>query len=140
MRNSLGGDVYRISNYRKEPWDEYRGQKKIIIDESRGQIGFSEMLNILDGHPMILGARYHNKILLADEIWVVSNRKFEHQYLREKENHPEDWEAFAARFQNVYRLTKRGGEMELIATPAADQAKKFEAADSPAENDGPQPV
>jgi hypothetical protein len=125
VRQMLGKDHHRVSQYRREPWDQYMGQKKIIIDEFRSQIEFSEMLNILDSHPCELGARYNNKFLAANEIWVISNRNLEDQYPKEKTQFPDDWQAFYARFHNVYRMNARNEPFELIATPAADQTAKF---------------
>jgi len=125
LRKMLGNDVYRVSNYRREPWDQYIGQTKIIIDEFRSQIDFSEMLNILDAHPVILAARYNNKFFAANEIWVVSNRTIEQQYEHERKNFPADWEAFYARFHNVFRMNERNQPFELVATPAANQKAKF---------------
>jgi hypothetical protein len=124
IRQKLRNDVYRVNNYSNQ-FDEYRRQKNIIIDEFRSKIDFSEMLNILDVHPTTLGARYRNKFLAAEEIWVVSNRTLDQQYCDTRnEITVEDRAAFVARFHNVYEMTKRG-QLELVATPAKEQLDQF---------------
>lgn len=64
--------VYRVSDY-QHPFDGYDGQDAILFDEFRGDLPLSAMLNYLDGHPVDLPCRYHNKKALWSRVYIVSN-------------------------------------------------------------------
>jgi hypothetical protein len=54
-------NVYRITD-KKHPFDMYEGQDVIVFEEFRSSFMFDEMLNYLDGYPLILPARYNQKV------------------------------------------------------------------------------
>nr|QNG40965.1 replication-associated protein [Pygoscelis antarcticus] len=110
-RNVVGsyepGEVYRVTDY-KHPFDAYAGEKVLVLDEFRGQIEFSTMLNLLDGHVMELPARYNNRWANYEEVWVVSNHELNKQFAEVRESSAVDWNAFEARFHAVKRMTGTG--------------------------------
>lgn len=110
-RNVVGsyspGEVYRVTDY-KHPFDSYAGEKVLVLDEFRGQIDFSTMLNLLDGHVMELPARYNNRWAAYSEVWVISNHDLFEQFPTVKEASFTDWSAFEARFHAVKKMNKSG--------------------------------
>lgn len=112
MNEKFGASAYRVTNY-SHPFDSYRGEKILILDEFRSSLSIGDTLNTLDGYPVELPARYRNKWLFADEIWMVSNWSFDRQY---KDEPSEDVEAFRRRFTetndvregHIYRMESGG--------------------------------
>ncbi|MCI1217153.1 hypothetical protein [Bifidobacterium crudilactis] len=94
LYEKFGGWAFRATDY-EAPFDSYAGQKTVILDEFRSQLGRSAMLNLLDGYPTQLHGRYLNKWSAAEEVWVVSNWRLENQYENERS---EDRNALFRRF------------------------------------------
>lgn len=99
-------NVYRVTDY-QNPFDSYNGQDVIVFEEFRmgrkPKIAFPQMLNYMDGHPIVLPCRYSNRLLQATRIFLVSNWKLEDQYPWIQEDYPEDWNAFLRRLQHPRR-------------------------------------
>lgn len=95
-----GLDAYRVSNYR-HPFDTYEGEGVLILDEFRGQMDFSDLLNVLDGYPLQLSARYADKPALYDEVWVISNVELDTLYRDIQWDDLESWKALVRRFDAV---------------------------------------
>lgn len=66
-----------IDAYPKEPttkwWCGYRGQKHVVIDEFRGQVGISHLLRWFDKYPVCVEAKGTQVVLQAEKIWITSN-------------------------------------------------------------------
>jgi len=60
-------------NSRSKFWDGYSGQKHVVIDEFRGSIDISHILNWFDRYPVIVETKGSSTVLAADTIWVTSN-------------------------------------------------------------------
>lgn len=71
---------YRVTDY-QHPFDSYDGQETIMFDEFRSSLPISDMLCYLDGHPIELPCRYHNKTALWTNVYIVSNIPLKSQYL-----------------------------------------------------------
>ena len=70
---------YRVTDY-EHPFDDYDGQETIVFDEFRGDLPIASMLNYLDGHPVDLPCRYHNKKALWTQVFIISNIPLNAQY------------------------------------------------------------
>lgn len=92
-----GADAFRITNY-ENPFDFYDGQRVLVMDEFRGQVDFDYLLNVLDGYPFQMRARYVDKVALFDEVWVLSNSPLDTYYQEQQRDHPNDWKALLRRF------------------------------------------
>lgn len=92
---------YRVTNY-KHPFDEYRGEPVMVLDEFSGALPFSLLLNLLDRFPLSLPCRYQNRWAEFSEIWIISNQPLEHWYKKVQENEPERWRALLRRFSRIY--------------------------------------
>ena len=53
-------NCYRVTDYR-HPFDTYDGQDVLIFEEFRGGLKHGDMLNYLDGYPLLLPCRYFNR-------------------------------------------------------------------------------
>jgi hypothetical protein len=72
-------DIFRVTTY-QHPFDSYSGEKIIILDEYRKDLEISLLLNLTDGHKMELPARYSNKPLMCEAVYIVSNFSFTEQF------------------------------------------------------------
>ena len=104
--------VYRVTDYYKDPWENYMGQKTLIFDEFRSQFNVAIMLNYLDIYPISLSSRYNNKVACFDTIFIISNIPPSSQYTKTKEEEPETYKAFNERLHHVIYLTKEKCEVQ----------------------------
>lgn len=67
--------AYKISNsnYKDNPWDNYKGQDAVIFDEFYGDVKFSHLMELWDEYPLQLSARYNNKWACYTKVFVCSN-------------------------------------------------------------------
>lgn len=72
-------NVFRVTNY-KNPFDNYGGQKVLLLEEFRSQLPLSVMLALLDHYITLLPARYADKVGLFDTVYIVSNWSLDMQY------------------------------------------------------------
>lgn len=92
-------NCYRVTDYR-HPFDSYDGQDVIIFEEYRSQFKISDMLNYLDGYPLLLPCRYFNRQACYTKVFIISNVDLERQYFTcDKASQ----KAFFRRVQRVYR-------------------------------------
>lgn len=100
-------NVYRVSAY-QHPFDSYNCQSVLVFEEFRSQLYISDMLNYLDIYPIELPARYSNKFLCAETIFIVSNWHLEKQYQNVQLEDSESWRAFLRRIHEVRIYEKDG--------------------------------
>lgn len=96
-------NVYRVTNY-AHPFDGYAGQDVILFDEFRSSLPIGDMLNYLDGYPLMLPCRYADKAACFTQVYVISNIPIEQQYINIQQEQPKTWAAFLRRFQSVYQM------------------------------------
>lgn len=100
-------DVYRVTDY-KHPWDNYRGQSTIVLEEFRSSLKIEDMLIYLDGYFHELPCRYANKMALWDRVIIATNIPLDTQYPQVQFNRPETWEAFLRRINTVLHIGPDG--------------------------------
>jgi len=94
----------RVSTY-DHPFDHYRGEDVLILDEYRGGIQIGELLSYLEGYPVELEARNVNKMAKFTKVFVVSNEPFKSLYPNVQADKPATWEALQNRFTSISRMT-----------------------------------
>lgn len=66
-----------LQAYPKNPntkfWDGYRGHEYVVIDEFRGRIDISYLLQWLDRYPCIVEIKGSATVLRARHVWITSN-------------------------------------------------------------------
>lgn len=65
-------NCYRVTDY-KHPFDSYDGQDVIIFEEYRNQFKIADLLNYLDGYPLLLPCRYFNRQACYTKVFIVTN-------------------------------------------------------------------
>jgi Putative viral replication protein. len=73
-------NCYRVTDY-KHPFDTYDGQDVIIFEEFRGGLKNGDMLNYLDGYPLLLPCRYFNRQACYTKVFIITNVPPESQYV-----------------------------------------------------------
>lgn len=101
-------NVYRVTDYFKDPWYAYNGQDVVVFEEFRGQFKIYDMLNYLDIYPLYLPARYHNKFARFTKIYITTNIPLNKQYMSIQDEEPETWKAFKRRIHKIYRVDNSG--------------------------------
>lgn len=74
------GNCYRVTDY-KHPFDTYDGQDVLIFEEFRSGLKHGDMLNYLDGYPLLLPCRYFNRQACYTKVFILTNIAPENQYL-----------------------------------------------------------
>ena len=92
-------NVYRVTDY-KHPFDTYDGQDVLIFEEFRGGLKHGDMLNYLDGYPLLLPCRYFNRQACYTKVFIVTNIPPDEQYLGI------DRESRAAFFRRIHKVTE----------------------------------
>lgn len=72
-------NCYRVTDY-KHPFDTYDGQDVIIFEEFRSGLKHGDMLNYLDGYPLLLPCRYFNRQACYTKVFIITNEPPEMQY------------------------------------------------------------
>lgn len=96
-------NVYRVTNY-DHPFDGYKGEPVILFDEFRSSLPLADMLKYLEGYPLMLPARYADKVACFTEIYIISNIPLEKQYPNIQLDEPTSWDAFKRRIHDSYEL------------------------------------
>ncbi len=73
-------NCYRVTDY-KHPFDTYDGQDVLIFEEFRGGLKHGDMLNYLDGYPLLLPCRYFNRQACFTKVFIITNIPPEEQYM-----------------------------------------------------------
>lgn len=72
-------NCYRVTDYR-HPFDTYDGQDVLIFEEYRSQFKIADILNYLNGYPLLLPCRYFNRQACYTKVFIISNLPLEKQY------------------------------------------------------------
>ena len=112
--DQFGQDVYRVVDY-THPWDTYEGQSVIVLDEFYGDLKWGQFLAVLDGHPLLLPARYSDRPALHTRVVVISNKPLWEQYTKVPAH---VWGAMTRRFHHVWKMTGEPSRPILEASRA----------------------
>ncbi len=100
---SVNTDVYRATNA-KNPFDKYDGEGTIVFEEFRSQYTCRDILNWIDGHPLLLPARYADRMAKFTKVVILSNWRFAEQYHTVAETSPETYKAWQRRVTTITEL------------------------------------
>ena len=104
-------DICRITSYPARGnvlFDSYKGQPVLVFEEFHSQISISDMLNFLDIYPVMLPARYYDRVACYTEVYITSNIPLEEQYPDIQKSKLETWKAFLRRIHTVTEFRKGG--------------------------------
>ncbi len=97
-------DVCRITHYDRDGmprFDSYTGQDVLVFEEFDSQVPITVMLNFLDIYPLMLPARYADKVACFTKVYITSNIPLLLQYPWVQQHQTETWHAFCRRIQHV---------------------------------------
>lgn len=101
------GNVYRVTDY-AHPFDRYNQEPVLCLDEYRSNLQIGDMLDYLDGYPLVLPARYANRQACYETVYLISNIDLKDQYVNVQVSEPETWRAFLRRIHQVVEYQKEG--------------------------------
>lgn len=110
-------DICRITDYGKKTglrFDAYHGQNVLVFEEFHSQIPIEAMLNYLDIYPLMLPARYNDRVACYTMVYITSNLPLERQYPDIQRHKLETWRAFLRRIHKIYEYRKGGIIQEVI--------------------------
>ena len=103
--------ICRITDYGGKNgvrFDSYHGQEVLVFEEFHSQIPISAMLNYLDIYPIILPARYNDRVACYTTVYLTSNIPLEAQYRDIQRYQLETWYAFLRRIHHVIEYLPDG--------------------------------
>lgn len=103
--NEYNPETHYIKNVNEDWWDGYTGQETVIINEFRGEIRFSEMLDLVDKWPKSVKIKGKESVPFLAKTVIVTSIKTPQQVYCRQEGEP--WEQFNRRFE-VRTLAPRG--------------------------------
>lgn len=111
------GNLFSVSSY-ANPWDSYRGEEAILLDEFNGQLEIEFLLKLLDRYPLELPARYADKWAGFTRVYIVSNLSLDEIFAWVKAERPAQWGALLRRITTITEWVARGE----ILTHKADES------------------
>jgi hypothetical protein len=118
-------NVYRVTKYDHTAFDRYNGQDVVIFEEFRSSFKIEDMLNYLDGYPLMLPSRYNDKEAAYTKVYITTNWALSEQYPNVQTSHPTTWAAFLRRIKTVYdfdqskdtpiNISKRTGQIKQLS-------------------------
>lgn len=97
------GNVYKVTDY-MHPFDGYVWEDVLLLDEYRSNFTIGDLLNFLDGYPLVLPCRYANKQACYTKVYIISNIPLEQQYPNIQAEQPATWAALKRRIHHVYEM------------------------------------
>ena len=107
--------ICRITDYGGKNgvrFDSYHGQEVLVFEEFHSQIPISAMLNYLDIYPIMLPARYNDRVACYTTVYLTSNIPLEAQYQEIQRYQLETWYAFLRRIHNVIEYLPDGSTVQ----------------------------
>ena len=102
--------ICRITSYPKNGirFDSYSGHDVLVFEEFATQIPIESMLNYLDIYPLMLPARYTDKVACYTKVIITSNLPLNMQYVPEQYDKPKTYNAFLRRINYIIEYDKKG--------------------------------
>lgn len=132
-------NICRVTNYRMGKgvsFDAYHGQNVLVFEEFNSQISIEEMLNYLDIYPLMLPARYSDRVACFTQVYITSNLPLEQQYPAIQRERPATWEAFLRRIQTVVHYESDNKVTEMTMQQWKENNHDFIETDGNPQGDG----
>lgn len=97
-------NCFRVTNNNHRAFDGYKGQDVIVFEEFRSRFRIEDMLNYLDGYPLMLPSRWKNKEAAYTKVYILTDWPLEKQYEHIQTAKPEVWNAFLRRIHHVFNF------------------------------------
>lgn len=110
------GDVCRITSYRSGGayFDAYDGQSVLVLEEFQGQIPVAELLTMLDIYPLMLPARYADRVACYTRVYITSNKSLPEIYGNEFiASQHRTWMALLRRIDEIIEYSEDGSTRSI---------------------------
>ena len=110
-------DICRITDYGTKGnirFDAYHGQPVLVFEEFHSQVPIAAMLNYLDIYPLMLPARYNDRVACYTTVYITSNVPLDQQYPEIQKSKKETWRAVLRRIDTVLEFRRGGMIQEVI--------------------------
>lgn len=98
VRDKYGNkNIYAVNSYGSGAFDSYTNEDVLVLEEFRNDFTIKFMLQLLDGYPLRLPARYYDKIACYTKVFILSNIPFEDQYKQAQIWEPASYQALERR-------------------------------------------
>lgn len=74
------GKVYRANMRARDPFNNYRYQPVLVLDEFRSSVSFGDLLEMLDVYPYEIDCRYHNRWAAWTDVFMLTTLPLSAQY------------------------------------------------------------
>ena len=103
-------DICRITTYNGSltKFDNYNGEDVLVLEEYDSDLPITMLLNVLDIYPLMLPARYSDKIACYTKVYIISNLSLSEQYEYDQYDHPLRYKALLRRIHNIVRVDNAG--------------------------------
>jgi len=98
-------DTHYIKNLNDEWWDGYKGQQVVVLNEFRGQIPFSELLDLVDKWPKTVKQRCREPVPFLAKLVLISCVKHPKDVYVRQEGEP--WAQFDRRFEVIELMEQK---------------------------------
>jgi len=100
-------EVYRVTDY-EHPFDTYGGQDVLLLEEYGSNFKVRDLLNFLDGYPLMLPCRYANRVACFTKVYIISNIDLSSQYPNIQHEDESTWRALLRRIGRVVEYQSNG--------------------------------
>ena len=105
------GESTRLPGVRVTEKQEGSFRQHQVIEEFAGQIPIEVLLNLLDIYPLMLPARYNDRVACYDIVYITSNLPLDKQYIMVQQERPETWKALNRRISSVVEFLADGSKI-----------------------------
>ena len=119
-----GNKAYFVSDYIKNPWDAYKNQDIVVMDDYNSQFNFDMLKKYIDVFPIELASRYNNKYGNYTKVIIVSNKPITYQYSYERTHESDKWQGFKKRVHFILHYENNKIYVEDANKPL-DTLRKF---------------
>lgn len=92
-------NIYVVNDYGSGAFDSYTNQDILILEEFRSDFTLKFLLQLLDGYPLRLPARYFDKVACFSRVYIISNIPMDEQYRNIQEKESPSWSALNRRIK-----------------------------------------
>ena len=92
-------ETHYVKNLNEDWWDGYKGQETVIFNEFRGQVTFSELLDLCDKWPKTVKWRSHEPVPFISKKLIITSIKSPKDCYSSVKDEP--WEQFERRFEII---------------------------------------
>lgn len=100
-------EICRITNYRNGKgilFDNYAMHDILVFEAFSSQVPIYDMLNYLDIYPLMLSARYNDKVACYTKVYITSDMPLEMQYIDIQRTKPEIWKSLLRRIHHILKF------------------------------------